>query len=444
MPTISENNEPENSNSNPFQDWGLIPKREANERFDIKTALHHFFVEFNPLYLISAFCIFYGVFLVANNIDLIDQASNISGQVILFFVLQAYEATIIAGIAFLVFKTKTIRPAVILCLLECALIFDCTFRLESLSQTGNMGIALFAAWVVLVLIKFWLIAKIMRLNMSWIHYACITATALSLAIIIELFSQTWINKSLLLQVSAWVGAFVLLALIVKRPNITSALAITKKDRETTEKCIQAGFTIVASFYFYHTLAFLFFAADPSVRAPSLIPQLASITLLFTIIKSKPSDIIKYAALTILVGLTAPIGTSYICCILALIVLYHALKNQHANYAILSVFLFYAAYWLAGWEILGSPIPPRPDTVSLQTGLLVLSLIAIGVIFKNAVALSLMGIALAYAAFNSIDSILPSSELGKGILIITSGFVLFLTGLAINWRLRLESSGHEIN
>ena len=111
-------------------------------------------------------------------------------EIILFLVLQVYEAIIIVGIAFLVFKAQSLRPAIILCLLECTLIFDCTFRLESLSLMGNTGISLFCLWLVLVLIKSWLIAKIMSLEMNWIHCSSIAVVALSIAVLIELFSQT--------------------------------------------------------------------------------------------------------------------------------------------------------------------------------------------------------------------------------------------------------------
>ena len=108
----------ENNALNPHQpknstNWGLIPDFKNDEDFNLKKVLHHFFVEFNPLYLISALCVFYGVFLVANNLQIIDQNSSLSGQTILFFVVQGYEAMIIAGIAFLVFKAHAIRPCLL-------------------------------------------------------------------------------------------------------------------------------------------------------------------------------------------------------------------------------------------------------------------------------------------------------------------------------------------
>jgi len=437
MSTTLESTQSKDKPTSLFSKWDLVPNSENDEQLDLKKILHHFFVEFNPLYLISALCIFYGVFMVANNLQAIDQASTLSGEIILFLVLQVYEATIIAGIAFLVFKAQSLRPAIILCLLECTLIFDCTFRLESLSLMGNTGIALFCVWFVLVLIKSWLIAKIMRLEMNWIHYSSIAVIALSIAVLIELFSQTWINQVLLLQIAAWIGAFVLLSLVVKRPAVISKLLKNVEDLETAKKCINAGFTIMAGFYFYHTLAFMFFAADTSVTAKSLIPQLTTLTLLLTIVKSEASEIIKYAILTVLLGLTAAIGSGYACFIIAAILVYHVLRGLHNNYLILATALCYAGFWLLGWSSVNTPLPTMPELISLPSILFGLSLLMIGIFFKNVAALCLIVIALCYVGFNSIGSVLPTSELGQGILIISSGFIALISGLAINWWLRLE-------
>lgn len=421
--------------------WGLIPDFTDEDGASFNKLIHHFFVEFNPLYLISALCVFYGVFLVANNLQFIDQAGTLSGQTVLFIVVQTYEAMIIGGIAFLVFKARTIRPAIILCLLECILIFDCTFRLESLSLLGNTGLALFGIWFVLVLVKSWLIAKIMKLNLNWIHYGTITAAALSLAIIVELLSQPWMDKTLLLQIAAWLGAFVLIGFIFRRPSVTSQLANNLKNNETAVNCIDAGFTIVALFYFYHVLAYLFFAADFSVKTSSIISQFSALTLMLTMLKPKAIDVLKWGTLTLLLGLTAPFGISYACFILAAVTLYRANHLHHTtnklqdNYAIVSAALCYTGFWLIGWSGLNAPLPPMPELISLPSALLALSLLAIAIIFQNAVSLSLILMSACYLIFNYINSILPTNELDQGILVITGGFVAFISGLLINWKLR---------
>src|SRR5258705_236124 len=104
--------------------WGLMPKLEAGEKLDLNKLLRYWFVQFNPLYFVSAFCVLYGVFLVARNIDTLEAGSPDRAQLLLFGVLQAYEALVIFGAYFLVNQARVVRPAVLLCLLEAVFLFD--------------------------------------------------------------------------------------------------------------------------------------------------------------------------------------------------------------------------------------------------------------------------------------------------------------------------------
>src|SRR5579862_5860650 len=107
--------------------WGLLPERRAGEAYTRQALLRHFFVEFNPLYFISAFCVLSGVFLVARNLDGLGFTSIEAQHFVLFGVIQLYELLVIAGAAFLAHRAGATRPAVLLALLECVLLFDCTF-----------------------------------------------------------------------------------------------------------------------------------------------------------------------------------------------------------------------------------------------------------------------------------------------------------------------------
>ena len=70
--------------------------------------------------------------------------------IFLFAVIQLYEFLLIAAAGFLVHKVGLILPAVILTLLEGVFLFDCTFRLETISHLGLIGTVMSIMWVALV------------------------------------------------------------------------------------------------------------------------------------------------------------------------------------------------------------------------------------------------------------------------------------------------------
>jgi len=81
---------------------------------------HRWFVQYNPLYFVSALCVLLGMFLVS--LGLGDLGWNL-GQIILTAVIQVYEILLITGAAILFRLAGERRPAVILGLLEVFFLF---------------------------------------------------------------------------------------------------------------------------------------------------------------------------------------------------------------------------------------------------------------------------------------------------------------------------------
>ena len=229
--------------------WGLLPESPAGQKLDPRTVLRYWFVEFNPLYFISAFCVLYGVFLVARNISTLDTVSPERAQLVLFGVIQAYEALIIGGAAFLVHRAHAVRPAVLLTLLEAVFLFDCTFRLESIAFIGPLAAGfVMAVWLLLVAIKVRALATAMRVQLTAWHYASIIASAAGIVGVIALLSNPGTNKLIVLQTAAWFGAFVMLGLDARRPRLASALALTDEQVSRAARCTKAIFRLLAGFY----------------------------------------------------------------------------------------------------------------------------------------------------------------------------------------------------
>ena len=227
--------------------------------------------------------------------------------------------------------------------------------------------------------------------------------------------------------------------ILKRPEVTSKLGAIKENKVIVNKCVNASFMMLAGFYFYHLWAFLLFAADANIRGISVIAQVATLTLLFAITKSKPQEILKYVILTLLIGLVASVAIAYACFISAAVILYHIKTGMHNNYLIIVACLCYLGSYLVPWQGIGNDLPMLPGFSSPSTILFGLYIILIAVIFRNIAAISIVLLALAYLCFKVLYPLLPSTELAQGSLIIASGFAVLITGLAINWKLRSDQN-----
>jgi hypothetical protein len=412
--------------------WGLFPERESGKKPDLKTTFRYFFVEFNPLYFISAFCILYGVFLIARNMDALDSHFGGFGQGILFIVMQIYEALIIGGVAFLVHYARARRPAALLCVLESVLLFDCTFRLEGFALLGIFGACLTFSWLLLTCVKIWALGKAMRIKLTGTHYVSIVGTAAMIVGFIALSSQPHTNKLLVLQIAAWLGAFVLLALYVKRPQLSTLFAKTDQQRLQFNRCINAAFRIMAGFYFYHIWAYILFAADPTVTGAAILPQSAAVFLLYALLRERQSDTWCFGALTVGAAMSAPVAIPYAMCLVGAVFAYRVWKGGHSNLAVGATFAIYAGMWLLGWQGWGQQLPNLPAVISWETIGLCAVLGLIGFFLRNVAAMSILGLGTLYAIYTSTAQVLPTSELGRGVWIMGAGFVVFAIGIAINW------------
>jgi len=224
--------------------WGLLPERGDGVAFSLRQVLLHFFVDFNPLYFISAVCVLYGIFLIDRNIEQLGLPTIEAQQFVLFGVIQLYEILVIAGSAFLAHRARASRPAVMLGLLECVLLFDCTFRIESASVQGAFGHLLLVVWLLLTVAKVWGLARALRLPLPRPQFAALTATAAGMVGCIYWLSMAGSDKALALQVAAWFGAFVLLMLEARRPALLSALAQDEGQRDTATLCVRAGYRLL--------------------------------------------------------------------------------------------------------------------------------------------------------------------------------------------------------
>jgi hypothetical protein len=204
--------------------WGLWPASREDSTPTWNELIRYWFVRYNPLYFFSAFCVLAGVYLLALEIDSSSAVAAHGGwslaQATLFSIIQLYEFLLIAAAGFLVHKAGLVRPAVILALLESVFIFDCTFRLETISHLGSLGTALSGFWVVLVPLKVWLLGKALRVELPQTFIWLVTGAAAGLAVMLQTLGMPEVDRAMVIVSATWWGAALLAIAVIRRPGVS--------------------------------------------------------------------------------------------------------------------------------------------------------------------------------------------------------------------------------
>jgi hypothetical protein len=427
--------------------WGLLPERGDGEAFSLRQVLLHFFVDFNPLYFISAVCVLYGIFLIDRNIEQLGLPTIEAQQFVLFGVIQLYEILVIAGSAFLAHRARASRPAVMLGLLECVLLFDCTFRIESASVQGAFGHLLLVVWLLLTVAKVWGLARALRLPLPRPQFAALTATAAGMAGCIYWLSMAGSDKALALQVAAWFGAFVLLMLEARRPELLSALARDEGQRDTAALCVRAGYRLLAGFYFYHFGAYAVLSGAPQIGEIA-VPALAStFLLLFALIREGEKQAWAFGLLVIGAALFNFVALAWAMELVALLWIYRVWRGAHSNLALGAVVAFYGAALLAAWFSGDTEMLRLPGPLAWQNLALAAALAYIGLYLRNHLAWYLLAALGGYCAYTRVawKQLVPSDELSRGLLFLSTGFAALIGGVLVNWlfRARVEQPAQPL-
>ncbi len=128
-----------------------------------QTLAHRWFVQYNPLYLVSAAMVLVGVFLMSRGLS---RTEGLMAELWLTGVTELYQVLLIGGAA-LLYRVGQRRPAVMLALLEAVYLGDLTFQTGVSPLLGTVGVVASAAWYALFLIKLRTLAWAVRVEVSW-------------------------------------------------------------------------------------------------------------------------------------------------------------------------------------------------------------------------------------------------------------------------------------
>jgi hypothetical protein len=414
--------------------WGLLPDRVRGRPLRAREVLRHWFVHFNPLYFVSAFCILSGIWLVNRHLDGLEAGTSLAPQLVLFAVVQAYEALIIAGAAFLVAHAKAVRPAVLLVLLESAFLLDGTLRLESLVLRGaSPGFG--ALWVALIVAKVWGMAQAMRVRLAAQHYAGVAASAAALLGVVQWLSRPGADARVALQVAAWLGAFVVVALDVTEAPPPSSLPAGAEAARRAERCVRGAFRIVAGAYFFHVWCYILVAADPAVVWPAAAAQAGTFFLYLAL--RRPGALAIWVAGGLVIVAAGPTGATvpYAAALVGAVFIYRVARGARGGLAAGAALALYASLWLARWPGWSEPVPPLPALAS-WTGLTLVAGVALAAwLVHDRLAQVLLGAVASYLGYRNFGRLVPKTELARGVSLLVAGFTTFLAGLAVNWWLR---------
>ena len=140
---------------------------------DARRLLHRWFVEYNPLYIVSAALVLRGVNLVSHVVNL---------ELGVPAIVELYAWSLIGGAAVL-HRAKLKRPAVMLALLAVVYQGDLTLHTETCAYLGTTGAIASLVWLASFALKLLALARALRLRMSRSAFAVPVFGAATLVIL---------------------------------------------------------------------------------------------------------------------------------------------------------------------------------------------------------------------------------------------------------------------
>jgi hypothetical protein len=179
--------------------------------------LHRWFVQYNPLYLISAAAVLVGVYLLSDGLA---QREGVWAQLAVFGVTELYQLALI-GSAALLYRLRQRRPATMLALLTVAYMVDLTLQTSVSAYLGWVGVVAALAWIALTALKLRLLVWSLRLRVSWSVYALALAGAAGIAVLPQLLAARALSVPLATMLIGWWIFGVAALALWTRPRIES-------------------------------------------------------------------------------------------------------------------------------------------------------------------------------------------------------------------------------
>ncbi len=227
--------------------------------------LHRWLVEYNPVYLVSAALVLYGLNLVSKGMAVRGDMYNELGVAA---IAEVYAAGLILGAAFLV-RRGSPRPAVMLGLLAILYQGDLTLQTETNVYLGAPGVVASSVWVGIFAAKLAGLAWALRVQLSGSTWRLLMCGALGVAVLPRL-SGVFPERGLSALVAVWWFSLVLMGLHSRR-EILSRTVLDAWGRTVLRRVVRASWLMLSLLLFGHVL---FWCARFNATAEPLLPAAA--------------------------------------------------------------------------------------------------------------------------------------------------------------------------
>lgn len=242
--------------------------------------IHRWFVQYSPLYFVSALCVLGGVGIIAGDLEPDARRSKFA----LAAVSQAYELLLIAG-AWILLRFGQRRPAVILALLELGFLFDIAMNGERLTgiagwiggPRGRIAMGSSVVFGALAAVKLLLLARVFRLRGAAAPLAVAAAALVAMPLVpylVEFAGQEAPARVATHLGISWLGALLLgWAFVRESRSWTSGFATDDWSVEVARRIASAAPFIAAIAWAGHGVAwscFLNVPLSPAHAAPYVL------------------------------------------------------------------------------------------------------------------------------------------------------------------------------
>ena len=385
----------------------------------MKALLRRWFVEYNPLYLLSAALVLRGVNMISR--ALLD-AGHVYAQLGGAAIAEAYAWALI-GAAALSMRIGLRRPAVMLALLAVVYQGDITLHTETCAWLGRAGWLASAVWLASFALKLVALARAMRLRPSRSAYAVPMLGAAGFVLVPRIVAHASTHDASVV-VAAFVFAIASAALSTERA-IAFEGALDAWGRTVLRRAVMATWAIWAALGALH-VAFWF--SSRSLEPAALGPVLF---VLGTRVVRREWQAWAAIALTLsLVYLAAPPFFAFAATLSAVAFVLRAVRARSLVPIAGALFAVHLGLWTMSWS--GGAFPAHSIALDVALAAAV-ALVA----SQSKVRAPLLGLAAVAAHFALQTRIVtaPTTPLAWGVWSTVSGFVLLVAAVVLTLQLQ---------
>ena len=237
------------------------PRASATRRL-----LYRWFVEYNPLYLVSALLVLGGLMMISRGQA--DQGTMSPEVGAIPVIAEVYAAVLIAGAALLT-RLGQRRPAVMLALITALYQCDLTLFTERSVYLGFAGALAALAWLVVFVVKLYALAWAMRVRLSRSAMAVAAFGALGLAVLPHGLSQGDPSRTSAL-IALWIFALFAAGLWTSRA-VTSLVELDAWGRTVLARVVKATWLMWATLALIHVVFWcVAYRVSPLVLLPAAL------------------------------------------------------------------------------------------------------------------------------------------------------------------------------